>query len=94
MSGRSYIKRIKKACSKLNIQTKKYLHFGRETGSALLEMEEVHQDDINAIGNWCKDVFHEHYSSNLPLGAMRSLAGFDNRYMSGFNCSRHSQVIG
>ena len=47
-----------------------------------MEMEECDQDGINAIGNWCKDVFHEHYSSNLPLGAMRSLAGFDNRYVS------------
>ena len=94
MSDRSYTKRIKKACSKLNLQSKKHLHFGRDTGSALMEMEECDQDGINAIGNWVKDVFHEHYSSNLPLGAMRSLAGFDNRYVSGFNCSRHSQVIG
>ena len=59
-----------------------------------MEMEEVDQDGIDAIGNWVKDVFREHYSNNLPLGAMRSLAGFDNRYVSGFNCSRHSQVIG
>ena len=43
-------------------------------------MKEVHQDDINALGNWCKDVLHEHYSSNLPLSAMRAIAGFDNRY--------------
>ena len=94
MPNRSYTKRIRDACSKFKLQTNKYLHFGRETGSALLEMEEVHQDEINALGNWCKDVFHKHYSSNLPLGAMRSLAGFDNRYVNGVACNRHSQVIG
>ena len=82
MSNRSYTKRIRDACSRLKLQTNKYLHFGRETGSALLEMEEVHQDDINAIGNWCKDVFHEYYYSKLPFFVMRAIAGFDNRYVN------------
>ena len=82
MTDRQYTKRIRGACNSLNLQTNKYLHFGRETGSALLEIEEVHQDDINALRNWCKDVFHEHYSSNLPLSAMRAIAGFDNRYVN------------
>ena len=45
-------------------------------------MEEVHQDDINAIGNWCKDVFHEYYYRKLPLSVMRAIAGFDNRYVN------------
>ena len=82
MTDRQYTKRIRGACNSLNLQTNKYLHFGRETGSALLEIEEVHQDDINALRNWCKDFFHEHYSSNLPLSAMRAIAGFDNRYVN------------
>ena len=45
-------------------------------------MEEVNQDDINAIGNWCKDVFHEYYYSKLPFSVMRAIAGFDNRYVN------------
>ena len=64
----------------LKLKTNKYLHFGRDTGSAMLELEEIHQDDINALGNWYKDIFHEHFSSNLLLSAMFSIASFDNRY--------------
>ena len=43
-------------------------------------MEDIRQDDINALSNWRKDIFHKHYSSNLPLSAMRSIANFGNKY--------------
>ena len=75
-----YTKRIRGACNSLNLQTNKYLHFGRETGSALLEMNNVHQDDNNVLGNWCNYVFHEYYSSNLPLSAMYAISDCDNKY--------------
>ena len=39
-----------------------------------------YQDDINALGNWCKHVFHEYCSSNLQLSVMRYIAVFDNSY--------------
>ena len=57
MTDRQYTKRIRRDYNGLKLQTYKYLHFGRETGSALLGMEEVHQNDINALGNWYKDFF-------------------------------------
>ena len=51
MTDRQYIKRIKRACSFLKLKTNKNLHFGRDTGSAMLELEGIHQDDINTLGN-------------------------------------------
>ena len=51
MNNQQYIKRIKGACSFLKLKTNKYLHFGRDTGSAMLELEGIHQDDINTLGN-------------------------------------------
>ena len=57
MIDRQYIKIIKRACIFRELKTNKYLHYGRETKLAMLEMEETHQDNINALGNWCKDVF-------------------------------------
>ena len=81
MTERQCIKRIKRACKNLQLDTNKYLHLGRHIGSAILEMEEVGREDIYAISNWGGNIFQEHYLSIFTLPIMRSMAGFDNRYV-------------
>ena len=81
MSERQCIKKIKRACKNLQLDTNTYLHLGRHIGSAILEMEKVSREDIYAISNWGENIFQEHYLSNLTLPIMRSMAGFDNRYV-------------
>ena len=50
-----------------------------KTAPSILDLEEVSELDKRALGNWSTDFFGEVHSSNLPLGAMRVIAGFDMR---------------
>jgi len=76
---------IKKACNKLQLLTKKYLHFGRTSASAVMDMVEVKRSQHHEIGYWVNNTHDNHYSSRLPLAAMRVMAGFDGRRSFHFN---------
>ena len=77
MTNTQFTKKIKAACKHAGINSKSWLHFGRKTAPALMDMEEVSELDKRALGNWVTDVFGECYSWKLPLAAMRVMAGFD-----------------
>ena len=79
MAESQFVKKIKAACHRNSIESKSWLHFGRKTAPALMDLEEVSELDKRALGNWATDVFGEVYSSKLPLAAMRVMAGFDKR---------------
>ena len=79
MADSSYQKLLKRACEHLNIVLSHFLHLGRSVGPAQCELEEVNGDDSRALGNWKSDVFGSCYSTQLPLPAMRVMAGHDKR---------------
>ena len=79
MADMQYVSKIKVSCKHLQIETTKFLHFGRKVASSGMDLEEVNEGDKRAIGNWSTDVFGQTYSSKLPLAAMRVLSGSDTR---------------
>ena len=72
----TYTKKITDCLQELGIPSKKKEHFGRNTGPAIMDVEEVCGLDQRNMGNWAADVFQKNYSKRLPLGALRVLAGF------------------
>ena len=79
MSNTQYLIRIKKACIFLKLLTKHYLHLDRVTSSALIDIVEVKRCIQLEIGYWKNKTHDNHYSSRLPLVAMRVITGFDAR---------------
>ena len=72
----TYTKKITDCLQELGIPSKKKEHFGRNTGPAIMDVEEVCGLDQRNMGNWAADVFQKNYSKRLPLGALRVLAGY------------------
>ena len=79
MTDGTFRKKLVKTFKDLGIDANKITHFGRDVAPAIMDMREVVTDDQKNIGNWSGDVFQNVYSTNLPLPAMRALAGYDIR---------------
>ena len=79
MCENSYRSLLSRACKSLDIVLNHVLHLGRAAGPAQCELEEVNGNDSRALGNWKQDVFAACYSTQLPLPAMRVMAGHDKR---------------
>ena len=92
MSDKSYTSVLRRACLKLLLILSHYLHLGRVTAPAQLELEEVNGRDTRALGNWKQDVFGSCYSTQLPLPAMRVMAGHDKR--QGFHINPRTTYYG
>ena len=81
----NYGSRLQKALTKLSIPCNKLLHLGRNMGSKILDLLEVEADEIRRMGQWSPTVFDNAYSSKLPMGPMRNLAGYDSDSKIYFN---------
>ena len=92
MSERSYTSILQRACKVLFLFLSHFLHLGRVTAPAQLELEEVDGKDSRALGNWKQDVFATCYSTQLPLPAMRVMAGHDKR--QGFHVNPRTTFFG
>ena len=92
MSDHSYTNILRKACKALSVILSHFLHLGRVTAPAQLELEEVDGQDSRALGNWKQDVFGRCYSTQLPLPAMRVMAGHDKR--QGFHINPRTTYFG
>ena len=92
MSDCPYTSALKRACKFLNIVIHHFLHLGRSAGPAQCELEEVNGMDSRALGNWKQDVFAASYSTQLPLPAMRVMAGHDKR--QGYHSNPRSTYFG
>ena len=77
MSSRAYFNKITEVCKILGIKTPKFAHCGRNMAPKICELEDCTKDSIDMIGYWNIDVRKSCYSSNLPLEAMRVMAGLD-----------------
>lgn len=73
---RSYADAIDTILRVLGIFCSHRAHFGRKAGPFLLELQEVSKSIIEALGNWNQTQQEESYSAQLPMLAMRVMAGF------------------
>ena len=92
MCENSYRSLLSRACKSLDIVLNHVLHLGRAAGPAQCELEEVNGNDSRALGNWKQDVFAACYSTQLPLPAMRVMAGHDKR--QGFHSNPRTTYFG
>ena len=77
VGDRPYYEAIKQTCSKLQIPTAHFIHFGHSIGAKCGELEELNQKTIEALGNWNVGTFQGHYSSHIPMKGLRVAAGHD-----------------
>ncbi len=78
MTNDSYAAHIWKILKRLNIMCNKILHLGRNVGTRILELLEEEAEEIRRMGQWNPNMRDHHYSSKLPMGPIRKLAGFHN----------------
>ena len=88
----SYGDTISKVLKRLGIPDIKKLHWGRVKGAKLLEFLEENDEAIRKMGQWNPTVFDNSYSSKLPMGPMRKLAGFHGSHAMYFNTRTSVQV--
>jgi hypothetical protein len=72
----SYSHHIKKILNWLNLCCDKLLHLGQNVGLKFLDLLEEEMEAICWMGNWNNSIYDASYSSKLPLGPIRKLAGF------------------
>ena len=77
MSTRAFFNKVTEVCKMLGVKTPKFAHFGRNMAPKICELEDCSKDSIDMIGYWNVDVRKSCYSTNLPLEAMRVMAGSD-----------------
>lgn len=76
MNSNIYARAIKEVLKELGIFTNHYLHIGRVLGPILAEFNEAPSGDIQCLGNWRPSMQQQRYSSKIPLGIIRTMAGF------------------
>jgi hypothetical protein len=76
MKNDSYGKVIKRILKKLKVACNKLLYLGWNLGSKILDLLEEETEPIWGMGNWNNGIWDNAYSSKLPLGPIRKLAGF------------------
>ena len=77
MGSRSYFTKITEICKILGIKPPKFAHFGCNMARKICELQDCSKDIIDMIAYLNVDVRKSCYSSNLPLEAMRLMAGSD-----------------
>jgi hypothetical protein len=75
MKNRSYSDAIKAILLHLGIAALHLVHLGRNLGAKLLEMLEEESRAIQQLGNWNPSMQESCYSTKLPMGPIRKLAG-------------------
>ena len=85
MKNDSYGKHVKRVLCKLQIVCDKLLHLGRNLGAKILDLLEEEMLEIKRMGQWDPSTFDNSYSSKLPMGPMRKLAGFFGSHKIHFN---------
>ena len=76
MKNDSYARHIRRILKLLQIICDKLLHLGRNLGSKILDLLEEEMEAIRRMGQWNPTVFDNSYSSKIPLGPIRKLAGY------------------
>ena len=77
MQNHGYSKDVRSVLQCLGIECADLLHLGRKLGGKMAEFFNARKEEITALGNWKRDIFDTNYSSQLPMNAIRTLAGSD-----------------
>ena len=78
MGNDSYSDKIKAILKALGLPCGDLLHLGRKLGSKLLDLLEEENREIKRMGQWSDGIWEGSYSSKLPFGPMRKLAGYSS----------------
>lgn len=76
LDNKTFFNQIAKMFKELGIQATHVSHWGRVAGPCFLELQELGPDFIEQLGNWDPNTQQKFYSSNIPLRAMRVMAGY------------------
>jgi Centromere DNA-binding protein complex CBF3 subunit, domain 2 len=76
MAANTYARKIKLVLDELNITSNHFAHLGRVLGAAHLEFLEADSSDIQELGNWNPSMQKQRYSTKIPMGIIRMMAGF------------------
>ena len=79
MKNDAYGKPLKKVLQRLGMPNSVVIHLGRKVGPKILELLEEESTDIQRLGNWNPSILDKCYSSKIPIGPIRSMAGFGGR---------------
>ena len=85
MRNDTYGRHIKRTLKKLNILCAKLQHLGRNLGTKLLDLLEEEAGEIKRMGQGNPSIMDTSYSSKLPMGPMRKLAGYHSHNKMYFN---------
>jgi Centromere DNA-binding protein complex CBF3 subunit, domain 2 len=85
MGSDSYGRHIAQVLARLGLPGNKLLHLGRNIGAKILDLLEEEDEAIRKMGQWSPSVYDNSYSSKLPMGPMRKLAGFHGSNRLYFN---------
>jgi len=77
MKNDSYAKHIKCVLLAHHLTCEKVLHLGQNMGAKILDLLEAEGNVIRRMGQWNPSVFYNSYSSKLPMGPIRKLAGYE-----------------
>ena len=91
MHNKSYSDAIGEVLSSLHILSGDLCHIGRKLGPALAEFAQVPREEIMAGGNWSPGILEKYYSQKLPIGFLRSMAGFHKE--PGYHFNARTDVI-
>jgi hypothetical protein len=76
MDNATYASAIKRVLGELGIPSCHWVHLGRTIGPKILELLEEEAEAIRVLGNWDPKIQETSYSTKLPLGPMRKIAGW------------------
>jgi Centromere DNA-binding protein complex CBF3 subunit, domain 2 len=85
ISNDGYSKHIKRTLGKHRIVQEKLCHLGRKLGVKILDLLEEESPEIQRMGNWNPSMMDKSYSSKLPMGPIRKLAGYSGNSKMYFN---------
>ena len=85
MGSDSYGRHIAQVLKRLQLPGNKLLHLGRNIGARILDLLDEEDEAIRKMGQWNPSVYDTSYSSKLPMGPMRKLAGYHGNTKLYFN---------
>jgi len=85
MGSDSYGHHISSILHHLGLPVNKLLHLGSNVGARILDLLEEEDEAIRKMGQWNPSVYDTSYSSKLPMGPMRKLAGYVGNHQLYFN---------
>ena len=82
----TYAKHLKSVLQRLGMTCKKILHLGRNLDAKIPDLLQEEDAAIDAMGQWAPSIRRTCYSSQLPMGPIKKMAGFEEGAF--YSCQR------